>query len=67
MKETAKYKNGFLERVIKLENMLFNMLILNIQYIYRVVEKPSVWCNILVLVTDIFFIFYTDTAQTFYN
>lgn len=27
------------------------------------VEKPSVWCNILVLITATFFIFYTDTAQ----
>lgn len=68
MKETAKYKNSFLERAIKLIAMPFNILILNN---WRVTEwwrsQPSVWCNILVLVTATFFIFYTDTAQKSYN
>lgn len=63
MKETAKYKTRFLERVVRLLAMSFNILILNIQCIYRVIEKSSVWYNILVLVTTAFFISYTDTSQ----
>lgn len=67
MKETTKYKNRFLERVVKLIATPFNILILNIQCIYRIMQKSSVWYNILVPVKAAFFIFYIDLSQKSYD
>lgn len=71
MKETAKYKNRFVERIVKLIAMTFNILILNTRCIYRVIKNSSVWRNILVLVTaalfSLFSIIYTDISQKSYN